>query len=179
MTEKSGREIWKKKRNLLPLKRWWIGWMLKWNRECALQRQSKWAHPANVLWITSGLITTNPFSTDVGYAKLHHTGLINARNSYPSALTTGLQLQRQITCASAAWKGPVEDTLWITARANNTAQNWRMERGVRNSTINSYTRATLWRLASPLQSVPMKQFFPFYLLTSAALAVFFNAETCF
>lgn len=48
------------------------------------------------------LIATNPFGTNVGCAKLRHTGLINARNSYPSVLTTGSQLQRQITCVSVA-----------------------------------------------------------------------------
>jgi len=43
-----------------------------------------------------------PFVTNVGCANVHHIGLINAQNSHPSALTTGSQLQRQITCASAA-----------------------------------------------------------------------------
>ena len=157
----------------------WIGWMLKWNRECMPQHQSEWAHPVNALCITSVLIATNPFGTNVGCAKLHHTGLINAWNSYPSILTTGSQLQRQIICVSAAWKGEVEDTLWIIASANNSAQSWRMERGLHNTTINSYTRAILWELASPLLPAPLKQFFPLYLLTSAALAVSLNAEMCF
>ena len=56
MTEKSGERSGKGKKHLLPLKRWWTGWNLKW---------SEWDypvnhHPVNAMWNISGLIATNP-----------------------------------------------------------------------------------------------------------------------
>lgn len=51
-----------------------------------------------------------------------------------------------------------EDTLWITAGANNSAQSWRIECGVHNTTISCFTKTILSRLPS-LQPLIQKKLF--------------------